>query len=195
MPINHFCGCGEEAGTDFLVIPEECRLDLPVYVDMESYTGDLTLVEIHRALQWAFDEWGNYIHVRAYLTRAPQQAFATVKWESFEGNVLATSNTAKGTCELGQHSQAYSLDVPWTVQTLGLVALHEFGHLLGLRHLGESGHIMSAGLDFNLTGLTHTDVKAALNVGYQQKTPFEPQKPTDGEIVEALRNLIRMLEA
>lgn len=189
-----FCGCeisyaAGSAGN----IPESCR-EVPIFVDWSTYTStSLTRMQAQRAFVRGFAEWHSYLDVRLYLTASRDQGFAKVVWTSFPNNVLATSNMADGTCDRTK-TQGYSNDALWTEHLLFLVVVHEVGHLLGLPHL-PGKHVMSAGIQTDLQGLTAGDVDAAVALGYvlKETPPEAPEGVSAEELVGALRLLRQWL--
>ena len=164
------CDCGqvrENEGSEAARFPDPCRRRILIYADPNVWAGEhrmgMDFGTFVQNIQRAADDWAAVCGLRFVIStnRAdlePAHVYLKPSHE-FGQNVLADSHLADGSC--GDHfRQRYDIR-RWTVHLLYLTALHELGHLLGLRHK-NGPFVMNPTILTRLQGLTQDDIKRAV---------------------------------
>lgn len=196
MILENFCGAEMEMGMaeawEPRAIPIACRESYRAYSDEKNFPPEgISMSRWKIQLQNAWLHWRQYIDVHCFWVLDRASSNLIVNWGPHQNNVMATAQLGDGTCN--QKTQQWANNRHWADEHLVfLVAIHEFGHNLGLRHLQTSEPaVMRAGIDQTLPGLRKADIEAAQERGYRVKQwPDErPRVPTTAELASQVSGI------
>ncbi|GAA0434359.1 hypothetical protein Acor_08780 [Acrocarpospora corrugata] len=131
------------------------------------------------AFRGAFDRWQAVIPLD--FTEIPKDGLIQISWFKWDGPGKALARTQYPTDSGKPVTSRYDPDDSWPSNRLNRVALHEFGHAIGLGHSDDPRAVMYATLN-DTAELTRDDVQGA-QVIYGPRYGW-PWRSLGGEIYE-----------
>jgi hypothetical protein len=143
---------------------------LTYWIDPSATFGQVTRALVYDAFTWAWEQWAKAANVRASRVEEKQGADLTVITGQIGGPWGTVAETQMPDGSNQQRWQRFNCDSAWRARgqgdrfslDLGLVALHEIGHAIGIPHLpGSVKCIMDPIYHPDVCALREPDVGAA----------------------------------
>lgn len=131
-------------------------------------------------------EWAQHVLIDILEVENKEEANVVIFQVKIDGAGGALADAHKGPPKTRQNELRFDSGERWTAKKFRYAAVHEMGHILGLSHISEPGHIMSEYKQEGISSPTSRDIEELLKVrsGYWMQRPPSPTLPPE---LEALK--------
>ena len=180
MP-DYFSAHLEEAN-----IPKACRNEIICARNFQA-VPNLSAEATERAFQIAANNWNTSVDVT--ITPAGRdrwtEAICTITLAALQRGVLADQYLARNSCNDNLPGRVSSR-IQWYVDYLAAVMSHEWGHLLGLRHIPDGKSLMNPSITQEAVASrgkpAEPDLRQAYSLGYEENSDVPNNWVLDGQL-------------